>query len=215
MSQHPASDSLHPGWRRLYSALSVAMPSELRDKHGAAMAELFVRELERSAGAGRVAVMWTAVVGLGDLVRRGLYERVSEERSAMTPDNRKLLRRLTTTFLVSFALLTGLMVANYLWPRASRWSNAVMASGTVFEAILLAIPFTVALTLPMAMFIAVLATAGRASENEHGSESSRAPRRRPGIRLAPLIGLASVVAPTHDSRCCRPDGRPSRQVIAA
>ena len=194
MNPHQASDPQHPGWRRLYSALSVAMPRELRDKHGAAMTELFVRELERSAGSGRAAVTWAAAVGLGDLVRRGLYERVIEERSALTPDNRQLLRRLTTTFLVWFVLLTDVLVASYIWPRASRWTEPVMPSGAMLEAILLAIPFNVALTLPMAIFIAVLATAGRARTSERRPDPSRAPHGLTGVRLAPLIGLASVVA---------------------
>jgi len=194
MSPHQASDPQYPGWRRLYRALSVAMPRELRDKHGAAMAELFVRELERRAGAGRAAVTWTAAVGLGDLVRRGLYERVVEERTALTAPNRQLLGRLAKTFLMSFALLTGLLVAKYSSHRASTWSDAVTPFGTQVEEILLAIPFTVALTLPMAIFIAVLATAGRELTRARRSDPSRAPHGLPRLRLAPLIGLASVVA---------------------
>ena len=194
MSPHHASDPQHPGWRRLYNALAVAMPRELREKHGAAMTDLFVRELQRTAGAGRAAVTWTAAVGIGDLVRRGLYERVVEERGALTAANQQLLGRLARTFLVWFVLLTDVLVASYIWPRASRWSEPVMPSGAMLEAILLAIPFNVALTLPMAIFIAVLATAGRERTSARRPEPSRAPDGLAGLRLAPLIGLASVVA---------------------
>jgi lipopolysaccharide export LptBFGC system permease protein LptF len=194
MNPHQASDPHHRGWLRLYRALSVAMPRDLRDKHGAAMTDLFERELQRSASAGRAAVTWTAAVGLGDLVRRGLYERVVEERTALTAPNRQLLMRLAKTFLMSFALLTGLLVANYSSHRASTWSHSVTPFGTQVEELLLAIPFTVALTLPMAIFIAVLATAGRERTSARREEPSRAPHGLPRLRLAPLIGLASVVA---------------------
>jgi lipopolysaccharide export LptBFGC system permease protein LptF len=194
MSPHHASDPQHGGWRRLYRALAVAMPRELRDKHGAAMTDLFVRELQRTGGSGFAAVTWTAAVGLGDLVRRGLHERVVEERTALTAPNQQQLGRLAKTFLMSFALLTGLLVANYTSHRASTWSDAVTPSGTQVEELLLAIPFTVALTLPMAIFIAVLATAGREPTSARRPQPSRAPHGLPRLRLAPLIGLASMVA---------------------
>jgi lipopolysaccharide export LptBFGC system permease protein LptF len=158
------------------------------------MADLFVRELQRTAGSGRAAVTWTAAVGLGDLVRRGLHERVVEERTALTAPNQQLLGRLAKTFLMSFALLTGLLVANYTSHRASRWRDAVTPFSTQVEELVLAIPFTIALTLPMAIFIAVLATAGLEPTSARRPQPSRTPHGLPRLRLAPLIGLASVVA---------------------
>ncbi|WP_310570193.1 LptF/LptG family permease [Gemmatimonas sp.] len=183
---HPQSSELrHPMWRRVYRLLSIAMPSALRDKHGAAMAELFVRELERSAGDGRAAVTWTAAVGLGDLVRRGLYERVVEERTALNAPNRQLLWQLGKGYVVALVALTGVLLATYAWRHVERWSAHAISLTTLVELLAFAIPFTAALTLPMATFIAVLATASRSADT-----NDRAVR----LRLTPLIGLASALA---------------------
>ncbi|QJR34278.1 LptF/LptG family permease [Gemmatimonas groenlandica] len=186
MSGHHTSDSTHRGWRRVYGALSVLMPSAMRDKHGAAMSELFVRELERSAGSGRAAVIWTAAVGLGDLVQRGLYERVVEERTAMTAPNRQLLRQLSKGYVVAFVALTSVLLATYAWRQVERWSAHAISPTTLIELLVFAIPFTAALTLPMAMFIAVLSTASRSAATSDGAAAR--------LRRAPLIGLASALA---------------------
>ncbi|WP_309671852.1 LptF/LptG family permease [Gemmatimonas sp.] len=184
---HPqSSEPRHPLWRRVYRLLSIVMPSALRDKHGAAMAELFVRELERSAGDGRAAVTWTAAVGLGDLVRRGLYERVVEERTALNAPNRQLLWQLGKGYVVALVALTGVLLATYAWRHVERWSAHAISLTTLVELLAFAIPFTAALTLPMATFIAVLATASRSTDTNDPAAVR--------LRLTPLIGLASALA---------------------
>ncbi len=70
-------------------------------------------------------------------------------------------------------------------------TRAAVPSGTVFDAMLFSIPYTAAFTIPMSVFIAVLWAASRRptwarSDDPFVSVGA--------LRLAPIIGMASVVA---------------------
>lgn len=68
---------------------------------------------------------------------------------------RQLLPRLARPFAVTLAALTLLLVAN----QALRWvpqlSERGASAATVAEVLLLSVPFTLALTVPMAVFLSV------------------------------------------------------------
>src|SRR5688500_10835003 len=104
------------------------------------------------------------------------------------PATRQLLRRLAVAFAVSFVSLTALLLANF----AAKQLRGV-APGTIVEALLLAVPFTAALTIPMSVFVAVLWVFTRL-----GAEGALAAARqeRHGVRrlLAPVLGAAAAVA---------------------
>ncbi len=196
MSGHESRDSRTGMWRGVYRASLGVLPRALREKHGVAMVELFSRELDRHAAAGIAAVTWTAASALGDLLRRGLYERVREERAALTEPAVRVLGKLGQNFAVSFVLLTGLLVANFARTVAD-WPNHSATSGTLVQAMVLAIPFTAALTMPMAVFIAVLATYRRGQDRSDPAAGRRTrwqnTRVTTPLRMAPIVGLASLL----------------------
>ena len=76
------------------------------------------------------------------------------------PSAPQLLRRHAVPFTLAFAGLTAALIANYVSKRTWGPSRASV------EAVLLAIPFTAAMTIPMAVLLAVLVwsrdSAGRA-----------------------------------------------------
>ena len=142
------------------------------------------------SGCGR-----TAVHGAGRLV--GVREREDgvnlggPSMSQLTI--RQLLRRHVTPFAVSFTSLTVLLVANHAVQQLPRMSARGVPAGTIVEVLLLALPLTVAVTIPMAVFLAVSWVFGRL-----GAEGvlASARRERHGVRrlVAPVLGAAAVVA---------------------
>ena len=109
------------------------------------------------------------------------------------PATRQLLRRLAAPFAVSFVALTALLLANYAATQLPQLSARGAPAGTIVEALLLAVPFTAAMTIPMAVFVAVLWVFTRL-----GAEGTlaAAQRERDGVRrlVAPVLGAAAVVA---------------------
>lgn len=106
---------------------------------------------------------------------------------------RQLLRRHAAPFVVSFASLTVLLVANSTLRRVTQLRAKGLPAREFVEVLLLAVPHTVALTIPMAVFLAVLWVFTRL-----GSEGvlASASRERHGIRrlVAPVLGAAAVIA---------------------
>jgi lipopolysaccharide export LptBFGC system permease protein LptF len=102
---------------------------------------------------------------------------------------RQLLRRHAIPFAVSFVSLTLLLLANFA---ARQMPTGVPASGMI-EALLLAVPFTAAITIPMAVFIAVLRVFTRLGA-EGALETAR--QERDGLRrlVVPVLGAAAIVA---------------------
>lgn len=165
MSRRRESTTRHALWRRSYRALLVLLPSTLREKHGVVMSELYARELERTEAHGQGAVWRVAVSGMADLIGRGVYERVVEERAALAGPNRQHLRDLGSAYAVALVALTTAMLALYARSGWARWRMREIPIATAFEYVMLAIPFTAALTIPMAVFVAVLCTGTRAAAN--------------------------------------------------
>jgi Lipopolysaccharide export system permease LptF/LptG len=176
----------HGFWRGAYRALLPLLPRGLRARQRDAMLELFDRELRRSESGGARAVWVVGLTGLADLARRGVYERLSEERRALSTANVTILRHTAFAFIVICAVLTALFVAKGAVTRA-----AAPLSGTVFDVMLFSIPYTAAMTIPMSVFVAVLWAASRrptAARSDDPSVSVGA------LRLAPVFGMASAVA---------------------
>lgn len=180
----------HAFWRRAYRALMPLLPHELRARQGDAMLELFDRELRRRERDGTRAVWATGIAAMADLARRGVYERLTEERRALTTTNLAILRNTAFAFVVTSVVLTALFVTKAALLRAS-----APLSGTVFDVVLFTIPYTAALTVPMSVFIAVLWAGSRkptAKPSPETNDDSPVDDGRP--RLVPVIGMASAVA---------------------
>lgn len=109
------------------------------------------------------------------------------------PTAPRLLRRHVVPFVVSLASLTTLLLARH----AAQWVPRLSAGGAsatqIAEVLLLSLPFILALTIPMAVFLAVSWVFTRL-----GAEGVLASARREshGVRrlLAPVLAAASVLA---------------------
>ncbi len=183
MSIEPSTASAHrgvrAGARTLYRLLLVVLPATIRERHGEAMLQLFERELARSASGSVLVVVRTALAGSGDLLARGVVERVSAEQRAFDHTQVNALIQTVRVFAIACAVMTALMVWNFV----SRQSHPA-PGGQPFGLAWYAAPFTMAMTIPMALFVAVLWAARRRS----------AGRDRSSVRLAPQLLLAACVS---------------------
>lgn len=106
---------------------------------------------------------------------------------------RHLLRRHVTPFAVSFASLTVLLVASHAVRLVPQMGARGAPAGTIVEVLLLTVPFTLALTIPMAVFLAVSWVFTRL-----GAEGVLTSARREyhGVRrlVTPVLGAAAVIA---------------------
>jgi lipopolysaccharide export LptBFGC system permease protein LptF len=106
---------------------------------------------------------------------------------------RQLLRRHVTPFAVTFASVTGLLLANHAWRQIPELSARGVQAGTMVETMVLALPHILALTIPMAVLVAVSWVFTRL-----GAEGvlAAAQRERHGVRrlVAPVLGAAAVIA---------------------
>jgi len=106
---------------------------------------------------------------------------------------RQLLRRHVTPFAVALASLTVVLLANFAVRQVPQLGARGVRAGAIVEVLLLAVPFTLALTIPMAVFLAVSWVFTRL-----GAEGVLASvrRERHGVRrlVAPVLGAAAVIA---------------------
>lgn len=84
------------------------------------------------------------------------------------PTPRQLLRQLTVTFVVALLLLTSAL----LYVFGSRQLSQLKSVGDVATALLLATPFTAAMTIPMAVFVAVIVVFARLGKTERSTPRS-------------------------------------------
>ena len=99
---------------------------------------------------------------------------------------RQLLRRLAAPFALSFLALTAVLIANYVSKPVWGPSRASV------EGVLLAVPFTAAITIPMAVLLSVLIVFARLRREGMLDAVRREPN---GIRrlVMPVLGGAAVV----------------------
>lgn len=103
---------------------------------------------------------------------------------------RQLLRRHAVSFVVAFAALTALMLFNFARKQIPELSARGASAGSIAETLLLAVPFIAAMTIPMAVFVAVLREFTRLRAD---GTLATARRARNGLRrLAIPVLLAAV-----------------------
>lgn len=197
---------------RIYRVALRLLPITLRDKHGAAMAELFARELEHARVRGRLHVAFVGAAGLWDVMKRAVYERVRPAPNAEGPQltTGQLLRRLATSFTIAFVGLTASLIFLF----ASRQIPALNARGVspagIAEFLLLAVPFTAAMTMPMAVFLSVLHEFTRLGANGTLAAARRARndvRRLVVTVLAAAVGVAALAMVVTAELVPRANGR--------
>lgn len=106
--------------------------------------------------------------------------------------SRSVARRLVVPFAISLLTLTTVLIADYVAREVPRLGHQASA-GTIATLILLSVPFTVAMTIPMSVFVAVLWAFTRLGTQ---GAIDMARQERGGLRrlLAPVIGFATGVA---------------------
>ena len=109
------------------------------------------------------------------------------------PTTRQLLRRHAVSFLTAFVALTVLLLAVFDIRETAALSARGASAGAVAEALLLAVPFIAALTIPMAVLVAVLWEFTRLGAD---GTLAAARRERDGIRrlVVPVLVAAAGVA---------------------
>ena len=141
----------------------------------------------------RFAVGAVAAVVRLALSRYGGHNANLGDPSMPTIATRQLLRRHVAPFAVTFGLSTALVLTNTAANLMPQLSARGASTGTVVEAVLLAMPATIALTIPMAFFFAVMWVFTRLGRE---SVLAEAPRERHGVRrlVVPVVAAATVIA---------------------
>lgn len=183
MSASASHGAQHRVWRAAYRGLLVLLPRELRVRHGEAMVDLYARELSRRAPEGGVATVAAALAGLGDLLGRGLQERMADERRHFGVPERRMLWQSVKGFALAFFVLTDAMLALGLSRQYKAQSGDQMLSVLWYS-----VPYVAALTIPMALFVAVLAALNK-GKTMHSDDASRRP-----TRATPLVALGLVAS---------------------
>jgi lipopolysaccharide export LptBFGC system permease protein LptF len=109
------------------------------------------------------------------------------------PTAGQLVRRLATAFAISFALLTGSLLTNYATKQLPLLSARGDPTSIMVEYMLMAVPFTAAMTIPMSVLVAVLWVFTRLGKD---GTLAAARSERHGIRrlVTPLLRAAALVA---------------------
>jgi lipopolysaccharide export LptBFGC system permease protein LptF len=135
----------------------------------------------------------------GSLERRSTHARGPQSAGANLsgphmpqPTSRQLLRRHAAAFTIAFAALTLSMLAYYATRQVPALRALGVPAGTVAKALLLAVPFIAAMTIPIAVLIAVLWEFTRLGAD--GTLAS-ARRERGGVLslTVPVLAAAAVV----------------------
>jgi lipopolysaccharide export LptBFGC system permease protein LptF len=146
----------------IYRIAMRLLPEELRRKHGAAMQTLFAREVEHARARGLMHATIAGVLGIWDVVQRSAYELVRMTNNQMgapnvpLPTTQQQLRRHALSFGIAFVGLTIVMMLPFASRQAASLSANGNSAGTIAQALLLALPFMAAMTIPMAVLVSVL-----------------------------------------------------------
>jgi lipopolysaccharide export LptBFGC system permease protein LptF len=194
--------------RRILERMAELSPPRHRELVRGMVAELDAiadpAERTRFALGAVAAIARLALSGYGRATVHALVRwiGVGEPAGGANPGGRsmskltapQLLRRHVGPFALSGAVLTLLLLANAgarQWPLLS--AREGRAAGTLVEVLALSVPHTLALTIPMAVFLAVAWVFARLG-TEGALSSAR--RERRGLRrlLAPVLGAAAVVS---------------------
>ena len=189
-------------WEGIYRVVLHLLPRELRRKHGTAMESLFAREIEQARARGWVEAMLAGMTGVVDVMKRAIYEGLRPRRrmavaegelsQVLLPTTRQLLRRHASSFAIAFVALTASLLILFARHQVPALITRGASVGTMARVVLLAVPFTAAMTIPMAVFVAVLWQFTRLGAD---GTLAAARRKRAGLRrlIVPVLAGAAVI----------------------
>lgn len=178
---------------RIYRLALHLLPADLRDTHGTAMEQLFARELAHARERGLAPATLAGVAGVWDVLKRSAYERgrPSPHATGPQPTPAHLLRRLAASFAIAFAGLTAWLIFLYASRHIPVLNARGVSAGGIAQFLLLATPFTSAMTIPMAVFLAVLHEFSRLGAR--GALAALSDVRRLVVTvLATAVGVAAL-----------------------
>ena len=117
-------------------------------------------ERRRFALGAIAAIVRLSVRGLRD--RRGQVDLLATAHGALTMnastpniDGREILRRLVSPLAITTGVLTAMLVTNFVARQLPHLRAREAPAGTIAELVLHGLPFSIAMTIPMAVFVAV------------------------------------------------------------
>ena len=104
----------------------------------------------------------------------------------------RLLRRHAIPFFISFSSFTVFLLANVALQRVPQLSAGGMPTSQIFEVLVLSVPHTLALTIPMAVLLSVSWVFSRLGKE---GVIASAKGERHGVRrlVTPVLGVAAVI----------------------
>lgn len=134
------------------------------------------------------------VTAPGQLPPAGVAPAMLHGGPPMTPAPGQLLRRCLIAFVAALVAITGVMLSMFGARVANQLGSRGEPIGTIIEAIALGLPFTLAMTAPMAVFVAVTWVFARLGKAGH-LETARGDRHALRALLVPvLIGATTIAA---------------------
>jgi lipopolysaccharide export LptBFGC system permease protein LptF len=105
---------------------------------------------------------------------------------------RRLLLRHAIPFVISFSAMTALLLGNVALQRVPQLSAGGTPTSQIIEFLVLSLPHTLALTIPMAVLLSVSWVFSRLGEE---GVIASAKRERHGVRrlVTPVLGVAAVI----------------------
>ena len=183
---------------RIYRLLLRAYPADFRAQYGREMVLLFRDQCQENDV--RTLGFWAAVIC--DVARSAPALHAEAWRARVSENTRTVevimklpavLRRHVGPFGIAFALLTGAMLIPQITKQLPDLRSAGVPTSVIVEIIGLSIPFIVAVTLPMAVLVAVL----RVFTRLRGDRALMA-MEAGGVRvlpfITPVLGAATCVA---------------------
>ncbi len=179
---------------RLYRFSLHLLPADLRATHGFAMEQMFVREFAQARSQGWLSAATTGAAGLWDVLKRAVYERGRPARnpSGPQPTRAQLLRQLAVSFAIAFVGLTALLLFNFGTIQIPSLNARGASAETIAKFLLLSVPFTAAMTIPMAVFLSVLYVFTRLGAKETLATAWNDVRRLLVTVLAAAVGVAAL-----------------------
>lgn len=110
------------------------------------------------------------------------------------------LRRFAAPFVLSVVALTAILLANFLLRRLPGLAAQGMPAGEMLMIAVLALPFTLAMTVPMASFIAALRVGARTTSREGSRQVLRLTTGASAMVALVMLASNAVALPRADAR---------------
>lgn len=187
-----------PSLERILAWMATLAPPRHRDLARAMLAELEsigdAADRRRFAAGAIAAIVRLTLSGFvrSNISRPPRLTSMPEPTMSQL-STRELLRRHIVPFAVAFSLLTALLVGLFAFQTLPRLSARGDSAAVRVEALLLSLPFNIALSIPMAVFIAVAWVFTRLGRERALPSTQGGPSTTLRL-LVPIVAAAALIA---------------------